>query len=189
MFTIYGIIDSEDVVRYVGCTAKTVSWRVNSHWITRGTKTSPVSQWLSTLHEKPSYVTLEENVPYEHRVERETAWIIQYGLDNLLNMGLGGTGGARWSDESRAQLIARTRSPEVRQKNRDAQLGKKHTAATRRKISSAHRGRAKSTHQQEAYRQWYAQDVKTLVWCEECGRTCFGRRALGIHKSKAHRMV
>ena len=170
-YTIYGIVDEKDdptTVVYVGA-ARYPKSRMTRHWRQRYDKESPLNTWLRSLDRCPDYVVLT-TCGLDERDDQERYWIAHYGFDNLLNVTTGGHGfdgknyqldpvsrarqiaavkkaltGRTMSDETKARISAantgKKRTPEAREKMRQAKLGKPLSEEHRRKLGDAHRGR------------------------------------------------
>jgi len=115
--TIYALTDPETgQPRYVGHTTR-LQDRVGSHWSTRGRDSRPVSVWLGSLSDPPSYVALETDVPFEERFDAEAFWTIllrQRG-EKLLNLNVGAQispAHARKSNAARRRHLAAKRERE-----------------------------------------------------------------------------
>ncbi len=132
MAEIYVFVDSENVVRYVGC-SKDARRRCGQHWRYRETKSTPCAAWLRGLDERPRYVIVDE--VGDHLADAaEEMWISffrEISGEKLLNVTTGGsTGFVRTiprespSDETRSLISAahkgRQVSEETRAKMREA---------------------------------------------------------------------
>jgi hypothetical protein len=137
---VYGLFDPADqtrLVRYVGCTAKTLDYRLGDH-VRDGrrarTAASPRGQWLRMLAaagRRPGIVELEE-VTAKDWVKRERWWIATFGAQ-LLNGTAGGPGLVGPTDEVRARISV---TVSATLKGNQRRCGVPHTAATRAKISA-----------------------------------------------------
>lgn len=132
MREIYVLVDSDGVVRYVGCSSN-AKRRVNQHWRYRDGKNTPCAVWLRSLQDPPRFVIVDE-VEDDQAGYAEQAWIALFSViagSKLLNVTTGGeTGFSRMrprpaaSEETRRRLSEVNRgkvvSEETRQKMREA---------------------------------------------------------------------
>jgi hypothetical protein len=132
MREIYVFVDSDGVVRYVGCSSN-AKRRVNQHWRYRDDKNTPCAAWLRSLQDPPRFVVVDE-VDDDHAGYAEQAWIALFSVvadSKLLNVTTGGEAGfSRMyprppvSEETRKRLSEVSRgkvvSEETRQKMREA---------------------------------------------------------------------
>jgi hypothetical protein len=87
MSIIYGLLDDDDTVRYVGATCLSLELRTKLHWRQRHRSNSPSRRWLQSRDVLPKAIVLEVcKSGYESEIEAEARWIAHYGLENLLNV-------------------------------------------------------------------------------------------------------
>lgn len=131
---IYALRDPRtEKVRYVG-KAGDPGFRYKNHvsdW--HLSSTTKKNSWIKSLKAKgflPVLTVLDE-VPDELANEAEIAYIEYFGPENLTNGTLGGDGGA-------------VTVPEARERTRQANLGLKRSAETKKKMSESHKLRCSS---------------------------------------------
>lgn len=74
LYTVYGLVDSKNVIRYVGFTGSDLRKRLGEHESeANGNNLKPVYVWLRT--HKAKIVTLETYISRDDAKEREEFWI------------------------------------------------------------------------------------------------------------------
>lgn len=130
MHSVYKI-SARGCSRYIGITKKSLSKRLSEHLTEARKSKKNVHRlnWLRSLEEPPNIELLESVLPSDCDA-REQYWISlfqDYG-SNLVNSNGGGGGGISPTEE-------------VREKIRQANLGKKASLETRAKMSASHTGK------------------------------------------------
>ena len=165
MAIVYGLHAGDNVIRYVGMTARSAKERFREHIKHRNAnKHFPVYDWMRKYGDEIQIVILQS---YETRAEAskgEVAFIKELGFDNLLNCTYGGEGVTYWSDEARAKMsktksnqsletrekiakakTGKTLSKEHKEKLRKARLGYVHSDKTKAKMSKAKQNQSPET--------------------------------------------
>lgn len=161
---IYGLLDAQGVIRYVGQTGN-LKKRLSYHWNGREKLTRQVKlqAWLLSLDARPGITVLQEVAAAEANAA-ERAWIVRLSQelpDGLLNL----TSVPGWrNDNAVAAAVAATRGaerPKVSQAVREAwrtgrKTGHPISAETARKISAAQKGRPLTEEHKQALREGWA---------------------------------
>jgi hypothetical protein len=168
---IYGLRKIGDPeVRYVGRTAKDPRVRLQRH---RWQAASPtceryVSRWIRSVDFQIEIIVLESDPSDPRQSERE--WIVRLRErgDRLTNLTHGGEGapptGFLLSPEQRRKIreanlrrwadpAARERLAESNRRGQTGMLGKKHSLATRQRISASQKGKPKGSPSEETRRR------------------------------------
>lgn len=113
MAYIYGLIDPiSNQLRYVGYTAKTLEWRLETHWRERKRNLTHKNNWIKSLWDeykvKPNIICLEE-VSETEWDEAENFWISYFNFigSDLTNGTVGGLGrkkGSKLSEEHKKKI-------------------------------------------------------------------------------------
>lgn len=209
MSIIYGLLDDDGSVRYVGATVLSLKLRTMLHWRQRNRSNSPSRRWLQSRITMPRSVILEVcKTGYESETEAEARWIAYYGLENLLNVvaagykfesqyhqidpvseaerrrkiGIASTGVCHMTEEGKKRgALKRTgvkRSPEARQKMRDAALSRRKQSQCPYCDKIFNGVRDCNQHQAEEHQ-------RVTIQCLTCQRSFKNLRAYKIHKRRS----
>jgi surface antigen len=113
MAYIYCLVDPiSNELRYVGYTAKTLEWRLETHWRERKRSSTHKNNWIKSLWDeygvKPNIICLEE-VSVSEWEEAENFWINYFNFigSDLTNGTVGGLGrkkGSKLSEEHKRKI-------------------------------------------------------------------------------------
>lgn len=153
--TVYALIDPTDGrCRYVGITIQDLKLRMYGHLNDAKAKgRTHKERWIAKLLKqdlRPIVQILEDNLAEEQLGLREQYWIQTYkdAGTALTNCTAGGEGILNPTAETRFKIGTANRgkkfSPEICEKFRQRQLGRKHSEETKRKMAAAHTGRKMS---------------------------------------------
>lgn len=146
---VYGLYDPvSDELRYVGKTVGSLATRLRNHVndALSKRKNTHAACWIRSLSAAPVARVLEVAPPSAlNKAERRWIKTMKQRGASLTNLTDGGEGtlGRTHSPEAIQKIRdrAKTKSPEMRQRMREAQLGKTATPETRAKMSATRRGR------------------------------------------------
>ncbi len=142
---LYAIADRVSGRAYIG-----QAYDIKKRWVTHRlrAKAGQKHPLYAALRKRPDdlefLILLHDRLDVIDRAERDLIVLANTLWPQGYNLKTGGRAAFEYADEVRERILAANRTPEVREKRRRANLGKKASRETRRRLSEAHRGQKRS---------------------------------------------
>lgn len=181
MKRIYSLVDPRDgIVRYVGATSLSLKDRLRAHLSGLNNKRKrsvALGDWLRQLYSANVQPEIIELQCCDDADEAEKFWISKFRSEgvSLLNVRGGGSGKS-----------INPRTEEVCARLRENNLGKKHSAEARAKMSASRKGRSKSAAHRKAIGDAHRGSKHTPEHCANSSAALKGI-GKGVPKSPEHR--